>query len=84
MNTGAHILRKILKSRKLSQQAFGDLIGVSQTAVRRYLNGERIPEPPVMRKIVKATNNTLTANDFYNIPSISKLPNSGSQPVVNT
>ena len=34
---------------------------------QRYENGERLPAPDVMRRIVAATNGTVQPNDFYRL-----------------
>lgn len=49
----------------LSQAAFAYTIGVSQQAVERYANGERIPRSEIMLKIKAATAGAVTADDFY-------------------
>ena len=43
-------------------------IGVgSRNTVYRYLRGEQIPEPKIMRRIVAETGGAVTPNDFYEI-----------------
>lgn len=63
---GMHLL-DFLKNENLSQYDFADLIGVSQPAVGRYVNGERIPEGPIMKRIFDKTKGKVTANDFYGL-----------------
>jgi transcriptional regulator with XRE-family HTH domain len=65
-------LHEYLKSKKLTQYAFADLIKVSQAAVYRYVNGLRIPEEEVMPRIYVVTNGAVSANDFYNLPKKTK------------
>lgn len=50
-----------------SRLDFAKRIGVSKEAVRRYVAGERIPEKETMEKIAAATDNNVTANDFFGI-----------------
>lgn len=40
-------------------------IGVTPTAVYRYLDGSRIPDPPIMAKIREVSGGRVTADDFY-------------------
>lgn len=49
---------------RMTHREFGALIGVSQTAVTRYVNGERVPRKQLLRKIAEATQNLVTPNDF--------------------
>lgn len=65
-------LRSYLSSRGISEAAFGSQIGVSQAAVNRYVRRSRIPTPPIMAKIVEATDGQVTANDFYAQPDTSE------------
>lgn len=65
-------LRSYLSSRGISEAAFGAQIGVSQAAVNRYVRRSRIPTPPIMAKIVEATDGQVTANDFYAQPDTSE------------
>lgn len=46
---------------------FARRIGRSTEAVRRYLNGDRIPDRSTMPLIVRETNGRVTANDFFGI-----------------
>lgn len=60
-------LREYINQNNLSQVEFGELIGVSQPAVDRYIDGDRIPRPKIMEKISKVTGGEVTANDFYGL-----------------
>ena len=44
---------------------FADQIGVSRVAVTLYRNGQRIPRPAVMERIVDVTSGQVNPNDFY-------------------
>ena len=43
----------------------GRELGVSAAAVSRWQNGKAIPEPHLMRKIMKWSNGNVMPNDFY-------------------
>jgi len=59
-------LAQWLKDQDVSVPAFQERIGVrSRNTVYRYLRGEQVPEPKVMRRIIAATAGAVTANDFY-------------------
>ena len=59
-------LQEYLTHTATSRADFAQQIGVSVESVRRYLIG-RIPEPPVMEKIIEATEGKVTANDFFGL-----------------
>ncbi|SDC29993.1 hypothetical protein SAMN05444678_102236 [Sphingomonas sp. YR710] len=50
---------------------FAVRIGRSPQAVRRYVNGERIPDRETMPLIVAETGGKVTANDFFGIGTSS-------------
>lgn len=60
-------LKDYIDEHGLSYSFVGKAIGVSTEAARRYANGERIPQPEIMQKIVDYTGGTVTPNDFYSI-----------------
>lgn len=62
-------LSKYLSKKKLSQQKFAEMIGVTQAAVNRYVNGVQKPEENIMVKIFEITKGEVTPNDFYGIKS---------------
>jgi DNA-binding transcriptional regulator YdaS (Cro superfamily) len=51
----------------MDHRAFAKSIGVSAETVRRYLNGERIPDKKRMSRIALATHGQVTANDFFGL-----------------
>ena len=69
-------LKEYLKGRSIS--AFAVAIEVTPQAVYRYMSGERMPERPVMHKIVFATDGKVTANDFHDVPACPTNPPSDS------
>ncbi len=79
-------LAAYLADRKISEEAFGRAIGVSQAAVNRYKRG-RVPEPPVMRRIISETEGKVTANDWYDIPlsdGADVPPRLADNPIIET
>lgn len=60
-------LQEYLTATSVSRADFARQIGVSAESVRRYLYTGRVPEPPVMEKIIEATEGKVTANDFFGI-----------------
>lgn len=60
-------LKDWLAREGLSNTEFGSMINRTAEAVRRYANGERIPDRETMPIIVKATNGEVTANDFFSL-----------------
>lgn len=60
-------LRSYLRSNKISEEKFADLIGVKQSAVNRYCKRLRIPRREVMDLIIAKTGGKVTANDFFDI-----------------
>ena len=62
---------KLSEFLRRSGRSLGDFaleIGVSYEAVRRYARGERIPAPPIMRRIYEATGGFVTPADFLDLP----------------
>ena len=58
-------LREYLKIKGITIPAFAEMIGVSVQAVHRYVEGKRIPQREVMKKIKAATDGSVGAEDFY-------------------
>lgn len=46
---------------------FAERIGRTPEAVRRYVNGDRIPDRDTMPLIARETEGAVTANDFFGI-----------------
>ena len=63
-------LRDFLADRNLSEAELGRLLGVGQATVNRYIRGERIPRPEVMRRIVEVTEGKVGPADFYDLPPV--------------
>lgn len=62
-----HPLRRWRTARKLTQAAFGELIGCGWNAVWRYENEGRIPEAAILQRIIDATGGAVTPNDFFDL-----------------
>lgn len=60
-------LRQYLSENNLTAKSFSDLLGVSEFTVGKWVRGERIPRPEVMRKIAEVTNGKVRADDFFGI-----------------
>ena len=56
-------LADFLKERNLSQQAFADQVGVTQSRVSQWLAGERVPAER-MAKIESVTEGCVTRHDL--------------------
>lgn len=63
-------LKKYLAQFAIKQKDFARKIGVTDVAITNYCFGNRMPKPPVMRKIFDATGGLVDANSFYDLPSL--------------
>lgn len=61
------LLKDWLSANDVSNSAFGERIGRTAEAVRRYAAGERIPDRETMPLIMEETAGQVTANDFFGI-----------------
>lgn len=77
-------LRDWLTAKKMDFREFGETIGRTAEAVRRYANGERIPDRDTMPLIFSATDGAVTANDFYDIGTASDHDAADTTPVAGT
>lgn len=64
MHIYAMKLADYLAHAALTDQAFADKIGMSQSAVNRLRRGETRPDWETASKIAHATDGAVTANDF--------------------
>lgn len=60
-------LKDWLIEQNVEPSAFAERIGRTTEAVRRYVNGARIPDRATMPLIVSETRAAVTANDFFGI-----------------
>lgn len=58
-------LKDWLEKERLTVTDFARRLKKPQPTVARYVNGDRIPEPEIMRDIARETSNEVMANDFY-------------------
>lgn len=54
-------------------------IGVTETAARRYVNGDRTPRGEKMRAIMALTKGAVTANDFLDAADEAERGKGGPQ-----
>ena len=69
-------LSDYLKENRISVHQFAQTISVaSRMTVHRYIKGERIPKPVIMKRITEKTKGAVTFNDFptYKKTSIKKI-----------
>lgn len=64
-------LASYLDAKEITRRAFADLIGVSEVAICRYINGDRVPRRKEMARIIDVTGGEVTPNDFMLIPASS-------------
>lgn len=58
-------LNEFIKSKDMTQESFGKLVGVPQATINRYVRGERFPLPDMIRKIEAATEGQVAVADWY-------------------
>lgn len=58
-------LAKYLSDNNLKETAFAQSLGVSQVTINRYVRNERYPDPEMIERIAKATDNKVTVADWY-------------------
>ena len=60
-----------IQSNGLNYSKFANILGTGDgKTVSRYARGERIPRREVMAAIYMVTDGVVTANDFYDLPSV--------------
>jgi transcriptional regulator with XRE-family HTH domain len=62
--SGIMQLAAYLKANGISDEDFGQRIGVTRQAVHRYKTFGRFPEKEILTLIVEATSGAVTPNDF--------------------
>ncbi len=60
-------LAEYMDKKGITETEMARLLGVSQPTVSRYLNGERMPKPRTMAKIVAVTRGRVRPDDFYGL-----------------
>lgn len=53
-----------LEQNEMTDAEFAELIGVKRQSIYRYRTGERMPEWPIVARIMQVTEGQVTANDF--------------------
>jgi len=59
-------LSEFLKLSEMNQLQLARKLKVSEAAVSRYLR-DRMPAPPILRRIHRVSGGAVTPNDFYDI-----------------
>ena len=75
-------LAEWLKLHRRTHDEFGSELGVTHTAVGRYVNGTRMPKRAIMLKIQEITGGAVTPNDFFGPPEDDDALPPDTQPVV--
>jgi transcriptional regulator with XRE-family HTH domain len=63
-------LAHYMSSRGIRPTDLAREIGVSHSAVIRWRDEKRIPEPEMMRRLLDATKGLVQPNDFFDIPDL--------------
>ncbi len=67
-------LNAYLRTEKLTNAAFGELIGMGASSVWKLRNGKTEPSLRIIQEIERATGGKVTAMDFTPRPKIVALP----------
>jgi transcriptional regulator with XRE-family HTH domain len=65
-------LSDFLEANKLKPADFAKRIGTSRACVERYVAGERVPRPAIMKKIATATRGAVGPVDFYPTTKVAR------------
>jgi transcriptional regulator with XRE-family HTH domain len=57
-------LNEWTSSNNVKPRQLAAMLGLTYAAAHRYINGKRLPEPDVMKRIAEITANSVTPNDF--------------------
>lgn len=67
-------LKEFINQQKIALESFCKEIGLgASTSIYRYIRGERIPAPDVMRRIYVVTGGSVQPNDFYDLPPLDQV-----------
>ena len=78
-HSGVMKLAAFIEEVGLSPAEFARSIGVNEReSIRRYLRGERIPTPRVMRRIIAATEGRVSPTDFFQT-GLDNTPSTGGE-----
>ena len=64
VNIAAMDLRSYLDDQKIPVSQFAADVRVSVAALHRYLAGQRVPRPEIMRRIITASGGAVRPDDF--------------------
>ena len=62
-----HPLDEWIINQTSTRKKIADNLGISEASLSRYLSGDRIPKPEIMRKIIEVTNGIVNPQSFYSI-----------------
>jgi transcriptional regulator with XRE-family HTH domain len=60
-------LDRYLELTKQTRADFAQLVGVTEVSLSRYITGNRIPRPSLLKKIAQASAGAVMPNDFVDI-----------------
>jgi transcriptional regulator with XRE-family HTH domain len=73
-------LDRYLKRNKVTPEDFAVLIDVHPTTIYRFLQGLSFPKSGNLKRIAEATNGSVSANDFLNVPRPPPAANGKGRP----
>ena len=62
-----HPLDEWIFNQASTRKKLADNLGISEASLSRYLSGDRIPKPEIMRKIIEVTNGIVNPQSFYSV-----------------
>lgn len=65
-------LKDWLKKEGISGHKFGQRLGVGKATISRYVTGDRLPRPAILRKIHDVTKGEVSASDFKFLEDATK------------
>lgn len=68
MNNIKDKITKWMKDTGRTKTSLAIELGVVQSAISRYVNGNRIPNETAMRRLYIISNHFISPNDFYDLP----------------
>ena len=62
-----HPLDEWIFNQASTRKKLADNLGISEASLSRYLSGDRVPKPEIMRKIIEVTNGIVNPQSFYSV-----------------
>ncbi len=62
-----HPLDEWIFNQASTRKKIADNLGISEASLSRYLSGDRVPKPEIMKKIIEVTNGIVNPQSFYSI-----------------